>query len=89
MRKVAEHIDGYTYGAAEVAVSPVSTQELENLKVSVGFTDEDQRYLKLAGEVLAHQTQQIVHHGAVTSLPAFRTSPGTPARPKETQSPTT
>jgi len=62
MRKVAEHIAGYTYGEAEIAVSPVSMQELENLKVSVGFTDEDQRYLELAGEVLADQTQEIVHH---------------------------
>jgi hypothetical protein len=81
VRKVAEHIDGYTYGAAEVAVSPVSTQELENLKVSVGFTDEDQRYLKLAGEVLAHQTQQIVHHwrsGIIAGIPNLARHSRTP-----------
>jgi|SRR5208337_2796108 len=81
MRKVAEHIAGYTYGAAEVAVSPVSMQELEDLKVSVGFTDEDQRYLKLAGEVLADQTQQIVHHwrsGIIAGIPNLARHSRTP-----------
>lgn len=62
MKRLAEDIPGYTYGAAEIAVSPVSMQQLENLKVSVGFTEEDEQYLKLAGEVLADQTRQIVHH---------------------------
>jgi hypothetical protein len=36
--------------------------ELENLKISVGFTDEDQRYLRLAGEVLADRAEEIVEH---------------------------
>jgi hypothetical protein len=31
-------------------------QQLEDLKVSAGFTEEDQRYLRLAGEVLADST---------------------------------
>jgi hypothetical protein len=35
---------------------------LENLKTSAGFTEETQRYLRLAGEVLADQTAQIVNH---------------------------
>jgi hypothetical protein len=52
MKTVSEHIPGYSYGAAEVAKSPVSTLDLEKLKTSAGFTDEDQRYLQLAGEVL-------------------------------------
>lgn len=72
MKHVAEHIHGYTYGSAEVARSPVSLQELEKLKVSVGFTDEDQRYLRLAGEVLADQTKQIVEHwrsGIIAGIP--------------------
>src|SRR5271170_3729161 len=81
MRKVAEHIAGYTYGEAEIAVSPVSMQELENLKVSVGFTDEDQRYLELAGEVLADRTQQIVHHwrsGIIAGIPNLARHSRTP-----------
>jgi len=72
MNKVAEHIHGYTYGTADVPLSPVSAQELENLKASVGFTEEDQRYLRMAGEVLAGQTKQIVDHwrnGIIAGIP--------------------
>ncbi len=60
MKTVAEHIHGYTYGTAGVAASPVTLEELEALKVSVGFTSENQRYLQLAGEVLSDQTRRIV-----------------------------
>jgi hypothetical protein len=62
MHKVAGQIPGYTYGESEVAASPFSPKDLESLKNSVGFTQEDERYLQLAGEVLADQTQQIVTH---------------------------
>jgi hypothetical protein len=60
MKTVSEHIHGYTYGASEVAPSPVSLEELEALKVSVGFTAETERFLRLAGDVLGHQTERIV-----------------------------
>jgi len=72
MKKVAEQIPGYSYGAAEVARSRVSTQELEELKRSAQFTEEDERYLRLAGEVLADQTGQIVEHwrsGIIAAVP--------------------
>ena len=72
MKIVSEHIPGYSYGAAEVAKSPVSTLDFEKLKTSAGFTDEDQRYLQFAGEVLAGQTKQIVDHwrsGIIASIP--------------------
>jgi hypothetical protein len=62
MKKIAEHMPGYSYGAAEVATSQVSMLDLESLKISAGFTEEDQRYLRLAGEVLTNQTRQIVEH---------------------------
>jgi hypothetical protein len=62
MKRISEHIHGYTYGNAEVALSPISKQELEDLKASAGFTEEDQRFLRLAGEVLSDQTRQIVGH---------------------------
>jgi len=42
------------------------------LKVSVGFTEEDSRYLRLAGEVLADQTEAIVQHwrsGIIAGIP--------------------
>ena len=60
MKTIAEHIHGYTYGTAGVAASPVTLEELEALKVSVGFTSENQRYLQLAGEVLSDQTRRVV-----------------------------
>jgi hypothetical protein len=59
-RKVAKEIPGYTYGSAEAARSPVSVADLELLKKTVDFTDEDQRYLRMAGEVLADQTEEVV-----------------------------
>jgi hypothetical protein len=62
MKQIADTIPGYTYGAAEVGVSPVSMQELNDLKITVGFTEEDQRYLRLAGEVLADQVKRVVEH---------------------------
>ncbi len=81
MKLIAEDIHGYAYGSAEVAASPVSLRELEDLKVSVGFTDEDQRYLHLAGEVLADQTSQIVTHwrsGIIAGIPNLARHSRTP-----------
>ena len=46
--------------------------DLESLKTSVGFTDQDEQFLHLAGEVLADQTKQIVEHwriGIIASIP--------------------
>jgi hypothetical protein len=60
MKTVAEHISGYTYGTAAVAPSSISLDQLEALKVSVGFTPENERFLRLAGDVLSEQTGQIV-----------------------------
>lgn len=62
MKRVYESIPGYSYGLAEVSRSQVSMQELADLKVSAGFTREDEAYLRLAGAVLADQTKQIVEH---------------------------
>ena len=81
MTRVCEHIPGYSYGTADVARSPVSMQELDNLKVSAGFTEEDHCYLRLAGEVLADQTTQIVDHwrsGIIASIPNLARHSRTP-----------
>jgi hypothetical protein len=81
MKKVSEHIPGYSYGTAEVARSPVSMRELDDLKISAGFTDEDQRYLRLAGEVLRDQTKQIVDHwrsSIIASIPNLARHSRTP-----------
>ena len=59
MNNASETIPGYAYGAEAVAKSWISLQELEQLKTSVDFTAEDERYLRLAGEVLGDQAKQI------------------------------
>ena len=70
MERVAKEIAGYDYGA--VPDSPVSMAELEALKVTVGFTGEEERYLRMAGEVLADQVEAVVKHwrdGIIKSIP--------------------
>jgi hypothetical protein len=62
MIATADNIPGYSYGRADVARSPISEAQLAELKVSAGFTAEDERYLRLAGAVLKDQIEQIVHH---------------------------
>ena len=72
MKKVAEHIPGYSYGTAEVARSPITVRDLDSLKLTAGFTAEDERYLRMAGEVLADQTERIVAHwraGIIAGIP--------------------
>ena len=72
MLEAVKDLVGYTFGAKEVPASPVSLQELELLKLSVGFTQEDARYLALAGAVLADQTSAIVTHwrnGIIANIP--------------------
>jgi Protoglobin len=91
MKRVAEHISGYSYGTVDA--SPVSLQDLENLKVSVGWTEEDERYRHMAGEVLADQTKPLVDHwrrGIIASIPNLirhsRTPEGEPLPDYQTKS---
>jgi len=51
-------ISGYAYG--NVPPSPVSLQDFERLKQAVMFTEEDERYLRMAGQVLADQIDEIL-----------------------------
>jgi hypothetical protein len=72
MNKPADNIPGYAYGSEEVAKARVTVEDLAGLKVSVGFTPEDERYLRLAGEVLGPQVRKIVEHwraGIIASIP--------------------
>ena len=64
-----ETILGYTYGT--VADAPISLQDLELLKQTVLFSDEDRKYLKLAGDVLKDQTDEVLNlwYGYVGSHP--------------------
>ncbi len=72
MSESALPIPGYAYGNGEIRRSPVSIPQLTQLQVTVGLSDEDRRYLQMAGEVLADQTRQIVDHwrsGIIASIP--------------------
>ncbi len=62
-------IPGYAYGSA--APSPVTMKELNELKQAVLFTPEDERYLKMAGEVLKDQIEEVLDlwYGFVGSHP--------------------
>jgi hypothetical protein len=64
-------IKGYTYGSAAVPASPVTLEEWDLLKKTVLFTEEDEKYLRLAGEVLADQVDEILDlwYGFVGSHP--------------------
>jgi Protoglobin len=72
MKRVADVISGYDYGDRRMPTSSVTLEELEALKVSAGFTEEDARYLRMAGEVLEDQTEAVVTHwrsGIIAGIP--------------------
>ena len=56
----AGEIPGYSYGAPDTARSPLGVGELDLLKETVLFTEEDERYLRMAGEVLRGQTEDVL-----------------------------
>jgi len=64
-------IPGYTYGSTALKPSPISLQDFELLKQAVLFTDEDVQYLRMAGEVLADQIEDVLDlwYGFVGSHP--------------------
>jgi hypothetical protein len=66
-----KNIAGYTYGTEEVAKSPLSIEDLELLKKAILFTEEDEKYLRMAGRVLADQIEDILDlwYGFVASHP--------------------
>jgi len=81
MKMISDDIPGYTFGAAEIPVSPVSLQDLDRLIATVGLTDDDWRYLRMAGEVLTGQTQEIVKHwrnGIIAGIPHLARHTRTP-----------
>lgn len=85
MKEIAKEISGYAYGSNALPSSLISLQELEELKKSVGFTEEDERYLRLAGEVLEDQVKPIVERwrsGIIASIPHLaRHSKSTEGKP--------
>src|SRR5512134_823811 len=65
------HIEGYTYGTAAVGRSPVRVEDLELLKKSLLFGEEDVKALRMSLEVLKDQVDAIldVWYGFVGSTP--------------------
>ncbi|WP_413287748.1 protoglobin domain-containing protein [Bdellovibrio sp. HCB337] len=59
-RESGRGIPGYTYGSKQVATSPLSLEDLELLKQTVLWTDEDTKYMRMSKEVLEDQTDQIL-----------------------------
>jgi hypothetical protein len=53
-------IPGYRLGDPALPRSPLTLQDLELLKKTVLFTEEDVRYLRMAGEVMVPQTDAIL-----------------------------
>jgi len=64
-------IPGYTYGTDQVARSPITVAEFEGLKQAVLFGPDDEKYLRMAGEVLADQIEDVLDlwYGFVGSHP--------------------
>ena len=69
--EAASAIPGYTYGSDELPRSPVSEDDLALLKQTVLFGDDDERHLRMAGEVLNDQVEDVldVWYGFVASHP--------------------
>jgi len=53
-------LPGYNPGSPEIAKSPLSVEELNQLKASTLFTDEDVVYLRLSYDVLKDQAEDLV-----------------------------
>jgi hypothetical protein len=64
-------IPGYAYGSDELERSPVSEEDLGLLKETVLLGEDDERHLRMAGEVLRDQVEAVldVWYGFVASHP--------------------
>jgi len=64
-------VPGYDFGAQTVARSPLGVEDLDLLKRTVLFTEEDEEYLRLAGDVLGDQADEVLDlwYGFVGSHP--------------------
>lgn len=58
----AREIPGYAFGSPELARSPVTLTDLEALKGTIGFGEEDHRALRTAWEVLQDQLDAAFDH---------------------------
>ena len=61
MQSQKPDLPGYNPGAPEVAKSPITMQELADLRASALLSDEDIVYLRLSHDVLKDQADALVH----------------------------
>lgn len=83
---MAQQIPGYTYGSPELATSPITLEDLELLKKTLLWTKEDERYLRMAGEVLEDQIEDVLdlwygYVGSNEHLVYYFTHDGEPVGP--------
>jgi len=64
-------IPGYTYGSKALTKAPFTLEDLENLKATVLFTDEDAEWLRKSRKVLEPSAEEILDtwYGFVGSTP--------------------
>jgi hypothetical protein len=67
----AQSIPGYSFGTPAVAASPVSAEDVDLLKATLLWGDADDRYLRMASDVLADQVDDVLElwYGYVGSHP--------------------
>lgn len=56
----AKSIPGYTYGSNKLQKAPFTLKDLESLKKTLLFTEDDTRALKMSKVILADQTEAII-----------------------------
>jgi hypothetical protein len=68
---MSETIAGYAYGTDAAARSPLGDEDLEAIMASVLFSEDDERALRAAGDVLEDQVEDVldVWYGFVASHP--------------------
>jgi protoglobin len=67
----AQSIPGYEFGSPELPRSPVSAEDVDLLKATLLWSEDDDRHLRMAGEVLADQVDDVLEtwYGYVGSHP--------------------
>ncbi len=59
-KRISQSIPGYSYGDDELARSPLTIEDLSNLKKTLLWSEEDDRALKMAAELLEGQVDDIL-----------------------------
>ena len=60
MELTTEKISGYDYGESGLETSPVTLHDLDLLKKTLLWSDDDDRFLRMAGDVLKDQLSDIL-----------------------------